>query len=159
MWKVDQKWNWVKLQSVRTLLRITSFAHRKSHVVFICANSCEKLTKSEVEIDSNIAQNHFHSSQEVISAQYIRKFIWQHARFRRYSPLNTQLPRSDLCRSSKVKDHEVKWNIIYDLLYAFHVNFQAIQSLKNSITSIWPLKVIPGQRSWGKLKDHNIIWH
>ena len=32
------------------------------------------------------------------------------------SPLNTQLPLQ------VIQDHEVKWNIIYDLLYAFHVN-------------------------------------
>ena len=131
----------------------------------IHVKSWPKVKLGQVEVDSNIPQNHFHSSQEVISAHYLRKFIWQHARFRRYSPLNTQLPRSDLYRSSKVKDHEVKWNIIYDLLYALHVilviltcPIQAIQSLKNSITSIWPLNVIQGQRSWGKLKYHNIIW-
>ena len=61
MRKVDQKRNWVKLESVQTLLRIACLADRKSYVVIICANSCEKLTKSEIY--SNIAQNHFHSSQ------------------------------------------------------------------------------------------------
>ena len=45
MSKVDQKRNWVKLKSVRTLLSIACLANRKSYVVIICANSCEKLTK------------------------------------------------------------------------------------------------------------------
>ena len=47
MAKVDQRRNWVKLKSVQTLLRIACLANRKSYVVIICANSCEKLTKSE----------------------------------------------------------------------------------------------------------------
>ena len=34
-----------------------------------------KVKLGQVEIDSNIAQNHFHSSHEVISAHYLRKFI------------------------------------------------------------------------------------
>ena len=46
--KVDPKRNWVKFKSVRTLLRITWLADRKSYVVIICASSCEKLTKSEI---------------------------------------------------------------------------------------------------------------
>ena len=50
-----------------------SLAHRKSYVVIIFASSCEKFTKSEIY--SNIAQNHFHSSQEVISAHYLHKFM------------------------------------------------------------------------------------
>ena len=58
---VYQRRNFVKLKSVRTLLKITCVADRKSYVVIICASSCEKLTKSEMY--SNIAQNHFHSSQ------------------------------------------------------------------------------------------------
>ena len=74
--------NWVKLKSVQTLLRIACLANRKSYVVIIYANACEKLTKVKMhkaevgsniaqkcenftksEIYSNIAQNHFHSSQ------------------------------------------------------------------------------------------------
>ena len=47
MLKVDQKRNWVKLNSVQTLLRIACLANRKSYVVIIYANPCEKLTKSE----------------------------------------------------------------------------------------------------------------
>ena len=45
--KVDQKRNWIKLKPVRTLLRISCLADRKSYVVNISANSCEKLTKCE----------------------------------------------------------------------------------------------------------------
>ena len=71
--KVDQKRNWVKLKLVLTLLRITCLADINSYVVIVYASSCEMLTKSE--INSNIAQNHFHSSQEVISAHYLHKFI------------------------------------------------------------------------------------
>ena len=48
MSKIDQKQNWVKLKSVQTLLRIACLASRKSYVVIIYANSCEKLTKSEI---------------------------------------------------------------------------------------------------------------
>ena len=58
---VYQKRNFVKLMSVQTLLRIACVADRKSYVVIICSSSCEKFTKSEIY--SNIAQNHFHSSQ------------------------------------------------------------------------------------------------
>ena len=47
MSKVDQKQNWVKLKSVQTLLRIACLGDRKTYVVIICANSCEKSTKSE----------------------------------------------------------------------------------------------------------------
>ena len=47
-YKVDQKWNWVKFKSVRTLLRITHLTHRKSYLVIIGPNSQEKLTKSEI---------------------------------------------------------------------------------------------------------------
>ena len=50
-----------KFKLVRTLLRIVFVADTKSYVVIICASSCEKFTKSEIY--SNIAQNHFHSSQ------------------------------------------------------------------------------------------------
>ena len=50
-----------KLKLVRTFLRIAFVADTKSYVVIICASSCEKFTKSEIY--SNIAQNHFHSSQ------------------------------------------------------------------------------------------------
>ena len=48
MSKVYQKRNWVKFQSVQTLLRIACLANRKSCVVIIYANACEKLTKSEI---------------------------------------------------------------------------------------------------------------
>ena len=48
MSKVDQKRNWVKLKSVQTLLRIACLVNRKSYVVIIYANACEKLTKSEI---------------------------------------------------------------------------------------------------------------
>ena len=61
MSKVDQKRNWVKLKSVQTLLRIACLANRKSYVVIIYANACQKLTKAklgQVEVGSNIAQNH-----------------------------------------------------------------------------------------------------
>ena len=48
MSKVDQKRNWVKLKSVQTSLRNAYLADRTSYVVIIYANSCEKLTKSEI---------------------------------------------------------------------------------------------------------------
>ena len=41
--KVDQEINWVKLKSVRTFLRITCLADKKSYMVISCASSCEKL--------------------------------------------------------------------------------------------------------------------
>ena len=46
--KVDKKRNWVKLKSVRTLLRIACLTDRKSYVVIMCTSSCEKLTKGEI---------------------------------------------------------------------------------------------------------------
>ena len=50
-----------KLESVRTLLRITHIGHKKSYLDIICFKSHEKLTKceiGEVEVGSNIAQSH-----------------------------------------------------------------------------------------------------
>ena len=46
--KVDQKWNYVKLESVQTLLRITRLAHRKSYLIIISPNSLENLVKSKI---------------------------------------------------------------------------------------------------------------
>ena len=43
--KVDQKWNKVKLELVRTLLKITRLAYKKSYLAIIGSNSHEKLTK------------------------------------------------------------------------------------------------------------------
>ena len=79
MSKIDQKRNWVKLESVQTLLRIDGLADRKSYVVIICApihvKSIPKVKLCQVEVDSNIAQNHFHSSKEILSAHYLHKCI------------------------------------------------------------------------------------
>ena len=41
--KVDQKWNSVKLESVRTLLKIICLVYRKSYLAIISHNSNEKL--------------------------------------------------------------------------------------------------------------------
>ena len=139
----------VKLKSVRTLLRIACVADRKSYVVIICASSCEKFTKSEIY--SDIAQNHFHISQfDIWRSSKVNQFmrsterpytcIWLpicasskfwswHAPFRRHSPLKTQLWPLKVIqgqRSSKVKGNEVNWNTIYmhkTYLYVFHINF------------------------------------
>ena len=32
LWQVDQKWNYVKLESIRTLLKIIRLAYRKSYI-------------------------------------------------------------------------------------------------------------------------------
>ena len=40
-------YRFIKLKSVQILLEIAGLAHKKSYVVTIYANSCEKLTKSE----------------------------------------------------------------------------------------------------------------
>ena len=47
-WKVDQKWNYVKLKLVRTFLRITRLAYWKLYLAIIGPNSHEKLTKYEI---------------------------------------------------------------------------------------------------------------
>ena len=57
--KIYQTWNYmyVKLESVRTLLKITRLAYRKSYLAIIGPNSHEKLTKYElglVTICSNL---------------------------------------------------------------------------------------------------------
>ena len=44
--KIEENTNQVKLKWVRTLIRISCLADRKSYVVIICANSCENLTKN-----------------------------------------------------------------------------------------------------------------
>ena len=124
MSNVDQKWNWVQLKSVRILLRITYLAHRKSYVVLYVTIHVKNWPKvnwvklKSIQILLKITSIIPRKSYLLI----IYANSWQHARFRRYIALNTQLPRSDLCMSSKVKDHEVKWNINI-WLYAFHVNF------------------------------------
>ena len=46
--KVDQQWNWVKLESVIFFLRITHSFHMKWCLVFICPNSHKKLSKIEI---------------------------------------------------------------------------------------------------------------
>ena len=48
--KVYQKRNFIKLKSIQTLLRIACVADRKSYAVIICASSCEKFTKSKIQI-------------------------------------------------------------------------------------------------------------
>ena len=50
-WKVDQKWNYVKLESVQTFLRITRLAYRKLYLAIIGPNSHEKLTEYEICFD------------------------------------------------------------------------------------------------------------
>ena len=47
-WKVDQKWNYVNLESIRTLLIITRLTHSKSCLIIIYPNLHEKLIKSEI---------------------------------------------------------------------------------------------------------------
>ena len=51
--------NYVKFKSVRTLLRITHLAHRKSYLVIICPNSHEKFTKSEIRLSYYLFQFDF----------------------------------------------------------------------------------------------------
>ena len=46
MWKVDQKWNWVKLKSIQILLKITSLVSRKSYMLIIYANSYDNMQDS-----------------------------------------------------------------------------------------------------------------
>ena len=58
--------------------------------------------------------------------------------------------------------YKVNWKAIYDLLYVFNTYFDHMMhhlwdtTHWRSVTLIWPLKVIQGQRSQGQLKDH--IW-
>ena len=52
-WKVDQKWYYVKFRWVRTLLRITRIAHKKSCLIIICPNSHKKLAKNEIRSSSS----------------------------------------------------------------------------------------------------------
>ena len=62
MAKVDKKQNWLKLKSVQTLLRIACLANRKSYMVIIYGNSCDKkINLSQVEVGLNIAQNYLFS--------------------------------------------------------------------------------------------------
>ena len=93
--KVYQKRNFVKLKSVRTLLRIACVADRKSYVVIICASSCEKFTKSEI-----------------------------YSKFR-YSRLNLTFKGHPRSKVIQFKDHEVYWKTIYmhKTSYVFHAKF------------------------------------
>ena len=47
-WKVDQKWNDVKLESVQTLLKCTCITSRKSYLIIIGPNVYEKLTNNDI---------------------------------------------------------------------------------------------------------------
>ena len=63
-----------QLESVRTLLRSTRLATRKSYLVIICPNSHGKLTKGKCRSSwshSNISQNQSSSPQEIISGHYL----------------------------------------------------------------------------------------
>ena len=64
IWKVDQNRNKVKFESVRTLLKITHLASRKSYLVIICPNSYEKLTKIEFRSSWTLFE---HCSKSLIS--------------------------------------------------------------------------------------------
>ena len=71
-WKVDQKWNYVKLKSVRTLLRIAHMVHRKSYLVIIWPNLHEnlKVKLGQFGVGSIKSQNHSSASsgqKEVIN--------------------------------------------------------------------------------------------
>ena len=60
-WKVDKKGNYIKLELIQTLLRMTRLAHRKSYLVIICPNVHAKLTKSgyvHVGLDPLLLQQH-----------------------------------------------------------------------------------------------------
>ena len=50
IWKVDQEWNYVKLESVRSLLKITRLVYMKSYLAIIGPNSHEMLTKYEIRL-------------------------------------------------------------------------------------------------------------
>ena len=67
-YKVDQN---VKLESARTLLRITHLTIRKSYLIIICPNSQEKLTKSEIR--SSWSQFE-HCSESLVWS--IESYIW-----------------------------------------------------------------------------------
>ena len=73
---VDQTWNWVKLKSVRTLLRITCLADRKSYVIIICASSCQKLTKSEIGSSWSPFE---HCSESLLypTGSHMWSYMWQ----------------------------------------------------------------------------------
>ena len=43
MWKIDQKWNWVKLKSIQILLEITSIVSRKLYLLIIYTNSYDNI--------------------------------------------------------------------------------------------------------------------
>ena len=87
----------------------------------VSVKSWPKVKLGQVEVDSNIAQDHFHGSQKVISAHYLPKFIWYHARFRRYT-----IHSNTLIWPLKVIQGQRSWGQlkyhIYDLLYVFHIN-------------------------------------
>ena len=70
-WKVDQHQYYViKLESVRTLPKITYLTSRKSYLVIICPNSYDKLTKSKLGQDGVSSFNPL----EAISANYLPQF-------------------------------------------------------------------------------------
>ena len=70
--------NWVKLKSVQTLLRIAW--NRKSYVVIIYANHVKSWPKAklgQVEVRSNIVQNHLFSRYEIICGHYMCQCMWK----------------------------------------------------------------------------------
>ena len=108
------KRNWVKLKSVQTLLRIACSANRKSYVVIIYANACEKLTKSENV--SSWSRFKYCSKVKILPTV---KFI------------QILLKITSIVPNLTFKGHPVQrsWGQlidyihVYDFLYVFHVKF------------------------------------
>ena len=120
MSKVDQKRNWVKLKSVQTLLRIACLANRKSYVVIIYANACEKLTKKWKCIKLKSVQILLKSVKILPKVKFIQILlkitsIFPNLTFEGH-------PRSKVIQ---LKNHEVNWKTIYMYMtsYVFQVNF------------------------------------
>ena len=154
MCKVDVKC--IKLKWVRTLLRITCLADTKSYVVIICASACEKLTKSEIvsswswlillKITSMVSRKSY------LLIIYIMHMTTKHS-ITSIWPFEGHT-RSKVMRSTEIPYMTYCMCFIYTLVITCTI--QKIQPIKNSITLIWLLKVIQGQKSWSQLRDH--IW-
>ena len=114
--KIDQKWNWVKLKSVQILLKITYIVPRKSYLLIIYTHSYENI--HNINQGQRLIERPYMSYWKTIydllyvfhinfghNMHHLKDHIWlttctcvlyKHAPVRKYSPLKTQLPWSDL---------------------------------------------------------------
>ena len=131
-WRVNEKWNLVKLELIRTLLRITRQAHSKSYLVINCPNAQENLTTSEIMSDWRRFE---HCSESlIISGNYFPlqikqkvDLIWNKVKLL-FAPIWFHLP---------LFDPKIQFVSIFRVAYLHLSLFTYIWPYLDLITPIW----------------------